>query len=72
MIIAEHTKTASYGSYASAKEYRTTESMLINKGHFLRAQDMGINDLRNKFGSKYNTAITQMRSYTVNTLGYFK
>lgn len=64
MTIADHKKTASYGSSTSAKEYRAKQAKLIKEGKFKQAQDMDINDIRNKFGSKYNGAINEAISYT--------
>lgn len=44
----------------------------INKGEFLAAQQLSINDIQNKFGMKYNAAINEMSIYTTNILGYKK
>ena len=71
MIASEHRKTASYGSSNAAKEFRNKEKKKINKGEFLGAQALGISDLRNKFGSKYNAAINSMITYA-KSLGYTK
>lgn len=71
MLIADHHRTASYGSTASAVNFRTNESTLVKQGKFLAAQKLGINDIQKKFGTKYNAAIDKMVSYTKG-LGYTK
>lgn len=69
MLIEDHKLTASYGSSAAAIQYRTIQRNLINQGRFLEAQQMDIDDIRSKFGSKYDAAIAQMVAYT-RSLGY--
>lgn len=64
MTIDDHKRTASYGSSTSAKEYRAKQASLIKAGKFRQAQDMDINDIKNKFGSKYNGAINEAIAYT--------
>lgn len=72
MIKEEHKLTASYGGTKAAKEFRKKEKKKINKGEFLAAQQLSINDIQNKFGMKYNAAINEMSIYTTNILGYKK
>lgn len=71
MVIADHKKTASYGSSTSAKQFRSKELSLIQQGKFLGAQQLGINDIKGLFGSKYTYAINDMVLYT-KSLGYTK
>lgn len=60
----DHAKTASYGTSRAAREYRQQQRQLISQGRFLEAQQMDINDIRAKFGNKYDDAIKQMQDYT--------
>ena len=53
MKIADHKKTASWGSSAEAKAYREKQAQLIKDGKFDEAQKMDIQDVRSKFGKKY-------------------
>lgn len=71
MLISDHKFTASYGNTPISREFAAKERQLIKNGSFLAAQNMGINDIRTKFGKKYNKAIRQMRTYTAS-LGYKK
>lgn len=71
MLTEDHKKTASYGSSASAKEFRAEEAALIEAGKFAEAMQMGIDDIRSLFGTKYNDAIAEMISYAVSQ-GYIK
>lgn len=65
MITADHRLTASYGSSASAISFRAQEAALIAEGKFDEAMQMGIDDIRSLFGTKYDKAIAQMISYAV-------
>jgi hypothetical protein len=60
----EHMKTASFGSSKAAQAYRAKQAELINQGKFTDAQQMDVNDLQSKFGSKYNNGIKQAHEYT--------
>lgn len=71
MIKSEHAETASYKNSSSAKKFRAKEKAKIKAGKFLEAQRLGIMDVQNKFGAKYNAAINSMVSYT-KSLGYTK
>lgn len=71
MITADHYQTASYGSSATAVSFRNKEITQINNGKFLAAQQLGISDIQSLFGTKYNTAINEMVSYTKG-LGFTK
>ncbi len=71
MRTADHKLTASYGGGSSTKVFQNKERELINEGKFLAAQQLGIDDVRSLFGSKYNAAIADMVVYT-RSLGYEK
>ncbi len=65
MVTADHRLTASYGSSASAISFRAQEAALIAEGKFDEAMQLGIDDIRSLFGTKYDKAIAQMISYAV-------
>ncbi|MCM1277315.1 MAG: hypothetical protein NC299_18480 [Lachnospiraceae bacterium] len=60
---ADHRKTASYGSSHEAIEYREKQKELIDNGDFRGAVQMDIDDIKSKFGNKYDKAISQMLDY---------
>ena len=66
MLTEDHYMTSSYGSSASAQQYRAKEEALIKEGKFAEAMQMGIDDIRSLFGTKYNDAIAEMISYAVS------
>lgn len=59
----DHQKTASFGSSREAKEYREVQKQNIDSGNIRKAIEMDINDLRSKFGNKYDKGIEQMLKY---------
>ena len=59
----DHRQTASYGSSVEAKEYRDTKKEKIKNGDFRGAIQMDIDDIKDKFGNKYDKAIEQMLQY---------
>ena len=61
----DHKKTASWGRSKSAQQYRAQQERLINNGDFMKAQQMDIDDVKSKFGNKYDKAIKEMRDYTL-------
>lgn len=61
---ADHVKTASWGNSKEAQEYRNKQKELIESGHFKEAQQIDINDIRSKFGNKYDDAIKEMQQYS--------
>ena len=63
----DHRQTASYGGSPEAKAYRERQKELIDQGKVREAVQMDIDDLRSKFGNKYDSAIKEMESY-VDTL----
>ncbi len=57
MVVEDHKNTASFGSDAEAIAYRAKQKALIDAGRFRDAMQMDIDDIRAKFGSKYDRAI---------------
>jgi multidrug efflux pump subunit AcrA (membrane-fusion protein) len=60
----DHRKTASWGNSREAKAYRKKQKKLIKEGKFKEAQRMDIDDVRSKFGNKYDDQIRKMQEYT--------
>ena len=57
----DHAKTASHGSQGLAgAKYRAEQKALIDKGRFGEAIQKDIDDVRGKFGNKYDQAIKEM------------
>ncbi len=63
----DHRKTASNGNGAEALAYRAEQQRLLNEGKLEEAVQMDIDDIRSKFGNKYDDAIEQLQDY-VKTL----
>ncbi|MCM1328019.1 MAG: hypothetical protein NC253_01135 [Ruminococcus sp.] len=59
----DHRQTASCGSSLEAREYQANQKELIGNGNFREALQMDIDDIHEKFGSKYDEAISQMLTY---------
>lgn len=59
----DHHLTASYGSSKEAREYRERQKELIEQGKFEEAFQMDIDDIREKFGNKYDDAIKEVKEY---------
>ena len=59
----DHRMTASWGPSSDARDYRAKQAELIKEGNFKDAMQMDIDDIRDKFGDKYDDAIAQMLSY---------
>ena len=59
----DHDKTASNGSSKEAQAYRAEQKALIEQGKFREAVQMDIDDIREKFGDKYDEAIAEMEAY---------
>lgn len=64
METADHHQTASWGRSRGAMTYRKQQRELIQQGRFLEAQQMDIEDVRSKFGGKYDEGIQQALNYT--------
>ena len=60
---ADHRQTASCGSSREAREYQAAQKGLIDNGKFREALQMDIDDIREKFGDKYDSAISEMLDY---------
>ncbi|MBU3178386.1 hypothetical protein KPL47_18845 [Clostridium estertheticum] len=60
----DHMKTGSWGRSREAKEYRNTQKEFIDEGKFKEAQQMDINDVKSKFGNKYDDSIREMKQYS--------
>ena len=58
MTKEDHRKTASYGASAAAKQYRAKQAEYIKNKDWKKAFDMDVKDIRKKFGTKYNKAIS--------------
>ena len=63
----DHRQTASCGNSKEAREYQAAQKELIDNGKFHEALQMDIDDVCEKFGSKYDEAISEMLKY-VNKL----
>lgn len=59
----DHRQTASCGNSREAREYRAQQQELIEQGKFREALQMDIDDIRDKFGDKYDDAIAEMLEY---------
>ena len=60
METTDHQKTASWGRRKSAQAYRDKQDDLINSGKLREAIQMDIDDIRSKFGNRYDANIKQM------------
>lgn len=63
MDVKDHRQTASWGNSKEAREYRAKQKELIDEGKFREALQMDIDDIREKFGDKYDDAISEMKQY---------
>ena len=59
----DNRQTASCGNSREAQEYRTKQQELIEQGKFREAFQMDVDDLREKFGNKYDEAISKAEKY---------
>jgi RHS repeat-associated protein len=65
MTIDDHIFSLSHGTQGNEGfRYRARQSILMMQGGFINAQQLDIQNIRNEFGSKYNTGITQVEEYT--------
>jgi hypothetical protein len=60
METSDHRRTASWGSSKAAQAYRKRQADLIRQGKVRDAIQMDIDDIRSKFGSKYDEHIREM------------
>jgi len=63
MDTKDHINTASFGGKQAARQYRAAQERLIVEGRWKDAIQMDIDDVRSKFGSKYDVGIGQMLKY---------
>lgn len=68
MLKDDHKKTS---SSSAEKAFRVKEEQFIKAGGFDKAMQLGIDDIRKLFGSKYDEAIEQMISYAISK-GYIR
>lgn len=59
----DHRQTASCGNSKEAREYQDKQKELIEDGKFREAVEMDIDDIREKFGDKYDSEIADMEKY---------
>ncbi|KAA6178141.1 hypothetical protein F3K50_05400 [Pseudomonas marginalis] len=59
----DHADTASHGRSDEAKAYRAKQEELLAQGKLKEAIQMDVDDIRGKFGNKYDAAIKQMLGY---------
>jgi hypothetical protein len=64
----DHGETASWRSSKEARNYRAQQKELINQGKFQEAQQMDVEDIRSKFGDKYDVGLEEARSYTAENV----
>jgi len=63
MSRSDHQQTASYDSKRGSREFRERQHYLINQGRFAEAIQMDIDDMRDKFGNKYDNGINSALEY---------
>lgn len=59
----DHRQTASWGNSLEARAYRSQQKELLDAGKFDEAVQMDIDDIREKFGNKYDKGISEMKEY---------
>jgi len=60
MSTADHRQTGSWGRSRAAQRYRAQQRQLIEEGRFNDAVQMDIDDVRSRFGDRYDQAILEM------------
>jgi filamentous hemagglutinin len=60
METADHVQTGSWGRSKAAQAYRQKQADLIAQGKIRESVQMDIDDIRSKFGNKYNDHIQEM------------
>lgn len=60
MTPADHRQTLSWGNKKSAREYREKQAQLVREGKIDEVFRMEISSTREKFGNKYDDALTEM------------
>ncbi len=59
----DHYKTANWGPSKEARAYRKKQKELVDQGEIKEAIQMDIDDIRSKFGDKYDDQIKEMMEY---------
>ncbi|WP_424410582.1 PAAR domain-containing protein [Pasteurella sp. PK-2025] len=59
----DHKQTASFDNIAGSKDYRNKQKGLIANGKFQEAFQMDVDDIRRKFGDKYDDGIEQLTQW---------
>ncbi|MDR0916488.1 MAG: hypothetical protein LBN02_04795 [Oscillospiraceae bacterium] len=60
---ADHRLTKSWGNSNDAQDYRKKQNEYVERGEFTSAVQMDIDDIRSRFGDKYDDAISEMNEY---------
>ncbi|WLH54016.1 hemagglutinin repeat-containing protein [Pseudomonas tolaasii] len=60
----DHKLTASHGNSDAAKAYRARQEELLKQGKLDEAIKMDVDDIRGRYGDKYDAAIEQMLKYS--------
>lgn len=63
MDYEDHRETASCGNSREAQEYRAKQKELIEQGKYREAFQMDVDDIHEKFGDKYDDAISKAEEY---------
>lgn len=63
MDYEDHRETASCGNSRETQEYRAKQKELIEQGKFREAFQMDVDDIHEKFGDKYDEAISKAEEY---------
>ena len=64
MLPEDHVMTKSYGGGDAAKAFRQKQKDLADEGDFKGAQQLEIDDIREKFGTRYDGSIDQVLKHT--------
>ncbi|SDQ01467.1 RHS repeat-associated core domain-containing protein [Mucilaginibacter sp. OK268] len=64
MKTVDHRQTGSWGNSKESQAFQARQFELLAKGDFEGAMNLGINDVRAKFGTQYDPAIQQAQAYT--------
>lgn len=70
MDYLDHRDAYSTGSSYAAQAWRTWQKELIDAGRIDEAVQMDINDIRQRFGTKYDDAIKEMIAGLANNQAY--
>ncbi len=68
MLYEEHQKFISSGNSKIAQAFRNKEAGLLKQGKFMEAFELTVEQVRAKYGNKYDDAIGQAREYYQNNI----